>query len=210
MRWRGARTMRSSTGPRSPTPNPRLVPAYPGTADARFEAEDDPRSPVSPVIRQDIRTVREEDEKRDQGEGDRIRASRALRECSSGAGETGDLGEEGSSEALNLVPGMPGTDRGHRGPLSGPPPGWSCPVWFERTQTLPPTSDPSVHEATAPPDLPPDVADWPEEWREIWEERSAIAEFDGALPREEAERLAEERVRLECARSREVPGGGPS
>ncbi|MFH1467883.1 MAG: hypothetical protein ABIO70_26090, partial [Pseudomonadota bacterium] len=43
--------------------------------------------------------------------------------------------------------------------------------------------------------LPERVADWPEEAREIWEERAAIIEFDGGLPREAAERLAEERVR---------------
>ena len=57
--------------------------------------------------------------------------------------------------------------------------------------------------------LPERVADWPEEAHEIWEERAAIIEFDGGLPREAAERLAEERVRLWCARPREVPGGGP-
>ncbi|MBN1320527.1 MAG: hypothetical protein JXA87_06780 [Thermoleophilia bacterium] len=50
-------------------------------------------------------------------------------------------------------------------------------------------------------DLPAKVADWPEEWREIWEERSAIMEYDGGLPRPEAKRQAEERVRLEHARA---------
>lgn len=203
--------MRSPAGPRSPTPNPRLVPVHPGTADAPFEAEDTPRSPVSPAIRQDIHTVREEEGKRDQGEGDRIPASRALRECSSRAGDTGDRGEEGSSEDLNPVPGIPGTDRGHRGPNPAPPAGWFCPVWFGGTPSSPSSNGASVPEAPAPQDeLPPDVADWPEEWLYAWEERSGIIEYLGGLPREEAEHLAEERVRLECARSREVPGGGPS
>jgi hypothetical protein len=35
-----------------------------------------------------------------------------------------------------------------------------------------------------PDDLPPD-------WHELWEERAAIMEFDGGLPREQAEALAD-------------------
>ena len=44
-------------------------------------------------------------------------------------------------------------------------------------------------------DLPAAVADWPEEWLESYMERAAIMEFDGGLPRAEAEHRAEELVR---------------
>ncbi len=43
--------------------------------------------------------------------------------------------------------------------------------------------------------LPPGRADWPEAAREELEERAAILEFEAGLPREEAERKAEELVR---------------
>lgn len=49
-------------------------------------------------------------------------------------------------------------------------------------------------------ELPARVADWPEEWRDAWEERAALMEHLGGLARDEAERRAEARVRLECAR----------
>jgi len=44
-------------------------------------------------------------------------------------------------------------------------------------------------------ELPAAQADWPEEWRERFEERAAIMEYDGGLPRPEAERRAEVLVR---------------
>ena len=44
-------------------------------------------------------------------------------------------------------------------------------------------------------DLPVTRADWPEEWQEAYIERAAIMEYDGGLPREEAERRAEQLVR---------------
>ena len=44
--------------------------------------------------------------------------------------------------------------------------------------------------------LPADQADWPEDAGENVEERAAIMEFDGMLPREVAEREADRRVRL--------------
>jgi hypothetical protein len=34
------------------------------------------------------------------------------------------------------------------------------------------------------------VASWPADERERWEERAAIMEFDGGLPRDQAERAA--------------------
>ena len=49
--------------------------------------------------------------------------------------------------------------------------------------------------------LPPDLAYWPADARESVEERAAIMEFDGGLPRDAAEREAERCVRLEHARA---------
>jgi hypothetical protein len=43
--------------------------------------------------------------------------------------------------------------------------------------------------------LPTHPGDWPEEWLEAFIERAGIMEFDGGLPRQEAERRAEELVR---------------
>lgn len=43
--------------------------------------------------------------------------------------------------------------------------------------------------------LPQVVARWPLAAREAFEERAAIKEFDGRLPRQQAEREAEEEVR---------------
>ena len=34
------------------------------------------------------------------------------------------------------------------------------------------------------------VKSWPEDWQNWWAERAAIMEFDGNLPREQAERVA--------------------
>ena len=51
--------------------------------------------------------------------------------------------------------------------------------------------------------LPAHWGDWPEEWLEAFIERAAIMEFDGGLPRPEAERLAEESVREAHRRSQE-------
>lgn len=41
--------------------------------------------------------------------------------------------------------------------------------------------------ATTPPWGDDDPRDWPEVRRDAWEERAAIMEYDGGLPREEAE-----------------------
>lgn len=51
--------------------------------------------------------------------------------------------------------------------------------------------------------LPPHVGDWPEEWLEAFIERAAIVEFDGGLPRTEAERRAEELIRETHRRTQE-------
>jgi hypothetical protein len=52
----------------------------------------------------------------------------------------------------------------------------------------------SCNEVAGSPPLPltwqEQIAKWPEEWRDRWDERAAIMEFEGDLPREEAERLA--------------------
>jgi len=55
------------------------------------------------------------------------------------------------------------------------------------------------HPAT---ELPADIADWPDEWHDAYEERVAVRQYDGGLPKEEAERLAEADVRLQCGRGR--------
>ena len=105
------------------------------------------------------------------------------------------------------VPAYSGTVRGPRGPASCPPAGWFCPVWFGQQPILGVTEH--QDRAIELHELPADRADWPEEWLDEFEERAAIAEHCGGLPRERAEHLAEERVRLMCARSRQVPGGDP-
>jgi hypothetical protein len=51
--------------------------------------------------------------------------------------------------------------------------------------------------------LPPKVSDWPEEWKCAFEERAGIMEYLGKFRRKDAERQAEERVRLEYARTEE-------
>ena len=53
-------------------------------------------------------------------------------------------------------------------------------------------------------ELPAHVGDWPEEWLETYIERAGIMEFDGGLPRLEAERRAEELVREAHRRSQEL------
>lgn len=58
-------------------------------------------------------------------------------------------------------------------------------------------------------DLPLCVADWPEEAQYAFEERAGICEYDGHLPREEAEKLAERCVRAEAARVSIPPDGDP-
>lgn len=32
---------------------------------------------------------------------------------------------------------------------------------------------------------------WPKEWLELWEERAAVMEFEGGMPRKQAEKEAE-------------------
>lgn len=47
--------------------------------------------------------------------------------------------------------------------------------------------------------LPFEPSSWPAPWREEYEERAAIMEYDGGLPRAKAERFAERCVRLRAA-----------
>jgi hypothetical protein len=58
-------------------------------------------------------------------------------------------------------------------------------VWLEAPEDEPPGLG----------DLPQRVDDWPEDARDHFEERAAIMEFGGCLPRAEAERRAEAIVR---------------
>jgi len=53
--------------------------------------------------------------------------------------------------------------------------------------------------------LPPSVRRWPEPWREAFEERAALMEFHGCLPRTQAERHAEELVRRAFDEGHEPP-----
>jgi len=39
--------------------------------------------------------------------------------------------------------------------------------------------------------LPDKLEDWPEKYLELWAERAAIMEYQGNVPRDEAEQLAE-------------------
>ena len=43
--------------------------------------------------------------------------------------------------------------------------------------------------------LPRSISDWPDTWKELWTERAAIMEFQGNLPRLNAEREAEYDIR---------------
>ena len=45
--------------------------------------------------------------------------------------------------------------------------------------------------------LPSSLTAWPETWRSAFEERAGIIEFDGNIPRDDAERYAEACVRRE-------------
>jgi len=56
--------------------------------------------------------------------------------------------------------------------------------------------------------LPGDIAEWPADAREHFEERAAIMEYDGGLPRVEAERLAEAEVRMAKAAIASPPAAG--
>ncbi len=44
-------------------------------------------------------------------------------------------------------------------------------------------------------ELATEITDWPEDWREVYEERAAIMEYDGNMPRPQAEQWAETIVR---------------
>ena len=43
--------------------------------------------------------------------------------------------------------------------------------------------------------LPLNKSDWPAEWKELCEERAAIMEYQGNIPRKQAEREAEADIR---------------
>lgn len=206
--------MRSTGVPRMASPVPRRFPAPAGKQDSAYDADNGAGSPGSPQIGDDTYTYREEPVGSIERSGKHIPRGEPSRVYLRTSGESGEPEAEHGSEATNQLPAPPGNPRGRRGSPPEPWQRWFCPVWFDGLTLRAPggdDGDDDVAEASAQPTtLPADRADWPEEALENWEERSAIIEFDGGLPREEAERLAEERVRLECARSRVVPGGGPS
>lgn len=54
------------------------------------------------------------------------------------------------------------------------------------------------------PQLPPIVDRWPAAVRDRFEERAAIMQFDGCMPRDRAERLSEELTRSQWARAVEA------
>ena len=56
----------------------------------------------------------------------------------------------------------------------------------------------------SPPALPRDLRHWPRHWQDEFEERSAIAEYHGALMRLEAERQAEEEIRRQYEAAKET------
>lgn len=50
--------------------------------------------------------------------------------------------------------------------------------------------------------LPKDRKDWPVKWRDAFEERAAIREFDGGMPRKMAEWMTEADCRDQARRER--------
>ena len=50
------------------------------------------------------------------------------------------------------------------------------------------------------PGLPRTITEWPRRWREAYEERAALLEYDGGLPRDAAEHQAEDFMRELFAR----------
>lgn len=81
------------------------------------------------------------------------------------------------------------------------PVGAVCPAVRARVAAVRPELIAALAEEAAG-GLPARIATWPEAWRDAFEERAAIMEFDGDLPREAAEREAERCVRAEHARVR--------
>jgi hypothetical protein len=61
----------------------------------------------------------------------------------------------------------------------------------------------AVLEGRIVPDLTP--ADLPPDWHERWDERAAIMEYDGRLPREHAEAQALAHILMEMRRARGAP-----
>ena len=95
---------------------------------------------------------------------------------------------------------------GRRLPFEPPTPR-SAPERLVRSQWLRAwLSDP---DGVRPGELPPDITRWPEDWRFAWEERVALMEHHGGLPRDRAEREAERCVREAFARdqARGPPAG---
>ena len=70
------------------------------------------------------------------------------------------------------------------------------------------TDRPDLDVPTPQPERPEGAWSVPQGFLEDFEERAAIMEFDGELPRQEAERLAEERVRQEFTRRQNSGDGG--
>jgi hypothetical protein len=58
--------------------------------------------------------------------------------------------------------------------------------------------------------LGPDVRTWPSEWREEYEERAAIVEVLGKVPRARAEEQAERIVRERARKAPALPAGATS
>ena len=61
--------------------------------------------------------------------------------------------------------------------------------------------------SSEPPPLPKRVREWPQDLRDAFEERAALMELDGELPRPESERHSKERVRLEFKGHERAPEG---
>jgi hypothetical protein len=68
-------------------------------------------------------------------------------------------------------------------------------AWLEAPEGEPP----------GPGELPQRVEDWPEDARDHFEERAAIMEFEGCLPRAEAERRAAAIVREHWRNALQAP-----
>ena len=185
--------MSSHAGPHTISQNPHQVPTGVGTREAAFNADEGIESPQSPqnfAEDTDLQGgVKKNIARRELFSEDPSKVS------TRSSGDCGDWGIEAACDGENPVPTPVGTQWGLWGPEVGTeasdrprvyPEGWSC--------------QPASPWRPFQPQLPPKIEDWPEPWRYAVEERAAIMEFHGGLPRDEAERLAEQRVRLEHAR----------
>lgn len=199
--------------------SPHHRPTGVGRGKRAFKGDDNPAAPLAPPVRRGNRTLQKEGEKRNCTEGPLFRSSgsRALREYPYSGGASGARHVEAPCNDANARPTVVGRRWGEWGgsrdleledPSSSSRSGasWFCPVWFDwHPQPVEQgTGGGAPWTFGEPPPigtLPSDRADWPADWLDLFEERAALIEYHGGLPRRQAEDLAEHRVRLEAIRA---------